>query len=81
MERSGGRGCKQALWHVYTNHPHLNDEYENDEENKHARERQMRKRDEETGEIGGEREREAKGGKRGAIGVFTVTAYGNGGVC
>lgn len=47
----------------------MNDEYENDEENKHARERQMRKRDEETGEIGGrERERERqKGGKEGPL--------------
>lgn len=46
VERPGGRGCKQALWHVYTNHPHSNDEYENDdEENKRvARETNTKKR-------------------------------------
>lgn len=31
VERPGGRGCKQALWHVHTNHPHLDEEYENDD--------------------------------------------------
>lgn len=34
VERPGGRDCKQALWHVHTNHLHLNDEYENDDEEK-----------------------------------------------
>lgn len=41
MERPGGRGCKQAVWHVHTNHPHLDDD--NDE---YERERNERKRDE-----------------------------------
>lgn len=40
VERLGGRGCKQALWHVHTNHPHLDDNDENE------RERDERKRDE-----------------------------------
>lgn len=41
VERPGGRGCKQALWHVHTNHPHF---YDDNDENE--RERYERKRDE-----------------------------------
>lgn len=59
VERLGGRGCKQALWHVHTNHPHLDDNDENE------RERDERKRERKDRE---ERMREeTQGGGRGPL--------------
>lgn len=46
VKRPRGRGCKQALWHVHTNHPHLddNDEYER-EKDEHEKDEKIEKRE------------------------------------
>lgn len=69
-------GCKQALWHVHTNHPHLDDE--ND---KKERERDEDKKDEKRGENESERRRSEEEEGHWCVHGVPETAYGNGGVC
>lgn len=90
-ERAGGRGCKQALWHVHTNHPHLDTTNTRTTWRTSAREtngtREEEKENGEETEKEGKNERgderrqgEEEEGHRCVHGV-PETAYGNGGVC
>lgn len=82
MERPGGGGCKQALWHVHTNHPHLGDD-DDDDDNENERKRDERKRRKDGEERMREETREEEEEEEGHWCVHGVpeTAYGNGGVC